>query len=335
LTIRVIQVSERDTQKITSYSPKEDEYISTWNIPSFCEELAAPSEFSWGTHETEAPPGTKFSGEMPGEKSFVSLSKRGHQTFAKSWMPIENEFRGLVVRHEECFSMANFVTVRDEVTGELVYRPSVYFVYDQALSTESIAKFVKNNYELLPHNSVLEREIDSGADKLGVLLLGHDFGAWWVGSHLDITQARELCAPMEDLVGSVGATALQVGCSLASAVYWGILNPFMGAHFPESLPTDFVVEFTKPWLGTWVSQRYDWSPSPCRSPKLNHSQTEDDEPDDEEEEEEKNDDSSDSDVLSTPTQKDKSERQATSLVSASALDFDDVWQFSNFLVGAQ
>ena len=56
--------------------------------------------------------------------------------------------------------------------GALVYRPSVYFVYDQQLSAESIKKFVSNKYELLPHNSVVEREVEDGADKLGVLLLG-------------------------------------------------------------------------------------------------------------------------------------------------------------------
>lgn len=166
LGIKVVQVSERDTQRV-SMNPEANQFISTWNVPSFCEELAAPAEFSWGTHEREAPAGAKFYGDG----SFISLASRGHQTWAKSWMPGENEFKGMVVRHEECFSMADYISVRDE-TGALVYRPSVYFVYDQQLSAESIKKFVSNKYELLPHNSVVEREVEDGADKLGVLLLG-------------------------------------------------------------------------------------------------------------------------------------------------------------------
>jgi len=167
----------------------------------------------------------------------------------------------MVVRHEECFSMANFVSVRDETTGELLYRPSVYFVYDQSLSHDSVKKLVNNNYELLTNNTVVEKEITCGADKLGVLLLGHDYEGWWIGSHLDISTARSLCGPMEGIVGSVGATALQVGATLAAAIYWGMLNPNTGAHFPETLPTDFILEVTKPWLGTWVSHHCNWKPS--------------------------------------------------------------------------
>jgi len=259
LGIKAVQVSERDTQKV-SMVVGPNQFISTWNIPSFCEELAAPAEFSWGTHEPNPPQHCKFYGEREREKSFISLDQRGHQTWAKSWMPGENDFRGMVVRHEECFSMANYVSIRSDDTGELVYRPTVYFVYDQQLSAESIKKFVGNNYELLPQATVVEREVKCGADKLGVFLLGHDFGGWWIGSHLDIDTARRLCADMEQLVGSIGPTALQVGATLAAAVYWGILHPWSGAHFPETIPTDVIIQAVKPWLGTWVSQRHQWSP---------------------------------------------------------------------------
>jgi len=65
---------------------------------------------------------------------------------------------------------------------------------------------------------------------------------------------------MEQYVGVIGPTALQVGTSLAAAVAWGIENPYSGAHFPETLPTDFIIRATKPWLGQWVSERHDWSP---------------------------------------------------------------------------
>lgn len=333
LTIRVIQVSERDTQKVSSYKPKDDEYISTWNIPSFCEELAAPAEFSWGTHEINAPEGSKYYGEKPGEKSFVSFPTRGHQTWARSWMPVENEFCGMVVRHEECFSMANYVSVRDEITGELKYRPSVYFVYDQNLSAESIRKFVENDYELLPRNSVVEKEIDSGADKLGVLLLGHDFGAWWIGSHLDIHEARRLCSFMEDCVGSVGATALQVGVTLAASIYWGMLNPFSGAHFPESLPTDFILNVAIPWLGTFVSQRHNWTPSTLQLTEQSESERADEETATEEEGDESDSDSSTEGKESESPLEQKTIARVADHKSTlvSAVIPVSTWEFSNFL----
>jgi len=66
---------------------------------------------------------------------------------------------------------------------------------------------------------------------------------------------------LSDYVGYVGPTALQVGCSLAAAVCWGIMNPNAGANFPENLPSDFIIGLTKPWLGRWVSVRHDWTPS--------------------------------------------------------------------------
>jgi len=71
---------------------------------------------------------------------------------------------------------------------------------------------------------------------------------------------------MEPLVGIIGPTALQVGVTLAASVYWGIMNPCSGAHFPETLPTDFIISTTKPWLGRWVSERNDWTPLSSEKP---------------------------------------------------------------------
>jgi len=79
--------------------------------------------------------------------------------------------------------------------------------------------------------------------------------------------ARSLCNHMSCLVGHVGPTTLQVGCSLAAAICWGIMNPNSGANFPENLPSDFIVGLAKPWLGTWVSVRHDWKPSSDEIPR--------------------------------------------------------------------
>src|ERR687890_251361 len=49
-------------------------------------------------------------------------------------------------------------------------------------------------------------DIVSGADELGVLLLGHDLNGWWTGSQLDIKEARAL-------VPHQNATTLQVAAA--------------------------------------------------------------------------------------------------------------------------
>ncbi len=51
---------------------------------------------------------------------------------------------------------------------------------------------------------ILNDEIISGRDELGVLLLGHDYTGWWTGSLLSIDEARAI------LPGQ-SATTLQVG----------------------------------------------------------------------------------------------------------------------------
>jgi len=74
-----------------------------------------------------------------------------------------------------------------------------------------------------------------------VNFLGHDFGGWWIGSHLDVNTTRDLCKDLTPLLGFVGPTALQVGASLAAAICWAIMNPEAGANLPEYLPSDVIV----------------------------------------------------------------------------------------------
>jgi len=62
---------------------------------------------------------------------------------------------------------------------------------------------------------VIKDEIIEGEDILGCLLMGHDFGAWWIGSLLGIHEAREI-APGEN------ATDVQVASAVAAGVHWMI-----------------------------------------------------------------------------------------------------------------
>lgn len=65
------------------------------------------------------------------------------------------------------------------------------------------------HYKLQPHWRVMNNDIVSGSDVLGVLLMGHDFKSWWIGSLLDIEETRRL-------VPGQNATTLQVAVSVVA-----------------------------------------------------------------------------------------------------------------------
>jgi homospermidine synthase len=137
-------------------------------------------------------PEFKYLGSREGEKSYVVIPKRAHKTWIKTWIPGFGEVIGTVPHHEETITMAEYVSIRDK-EGNLLYQPTVYFCYrpmDAAL--ESLQEFAERNYLLQKSQLVINDDIVTGGDYLGVLILGHDFKGWWVGSLLDIHTTRQL-----------------------------------------------------------------------------------------------------------------------------------------------
>ena len=99
----------------------------------------------------------------------------------------------------------------------------------------------------------MDKEIVGGADILGALLMGHEYGSWWCGSILSVEEARRL-APGQN------ATTVQVAMGVVSAVMWMIENPRKGLCTPEDLPHDYVLKISRPYLGRFVSAPSDWNP---------------------------------------------------------------------------
>jgi homospermidine synthase len=98
-----------------------------------------------------------------------------------------------------------------------------------------------------------ENELDGGMDELGVLLMGPDIGAYWLGSQLDIREARELC-PCNT------ATSLQVAAPLMAGVAWALNHPREGLLEPDDLPHDEMLSMIRPYLGPVVGVRSGWTP---------------------------------------------------------------------------
>ena len=247
---KVIHISERDTQ--IGNKPKEvNEFVNTWSVAGFYEEGIAPAEMGWGTHERRLPANAQVHTSGPGNQ--ICLSQMGINTYVHSWVPM-GETIGMVVRHGEAFTISDHLTVQDAVTGQPVYRPTVHYAYlptDAAMA--SLHELKMRNYEMQERERIMTDEIISGKDELGVLLMGHDLNAWWVGSQLDIEEAR-LLAPHQN------ATTLQVAASVLGALAWMVRNPRRGLCVPDDLPHDEVLSVANPYLGPCPSVQSDWTP---------------------------------------------------------------------------
>jgi homospermidine synthase len=251
---KIVQVAERDTQ-ITDVPKRPGEFVNTWSVDGFYEEGVAPAEMGWGTHERRLPRNAfVHAGEGPCNQ--ICLAQPGMETWVRSWVP-SGETRGMVVRHGEAFTMCEHLTVRDE-HGTPVYRPTVYYAYmpsDAAIA--SVVELRMRGWEMQPEQRILNDEIISGRDELGVLLLGHPYRAWWTGSLLSIDEARAI------LPGQ-SATTLQVAGSIVGAVSWMIEHPNEGVCVPDDLPWDDVLRVAGRYLGTLHSGPADWDPVSSR-----------------------------------------------------------------------
>jgi len=158
----------------------------------------------------------------------------------------------MVIRHGEAFSISDRLTVWHQ--GKAVYRPTVHYAYcpsDSAIN--SLHELEMRQFKLQESQRILADEIIDGADELGVLLMGHDFNAWWCGSLLDIHTARKLVPHQQ-------ATTMQVAISVVSAAIWMIKNPKQGFLMPDDLDHEFILKISLPYLKPFVSRSVDWTP---------------------------------------------------------------------------
>lgn len=246
---KVIHISERDTQ--ISDRPKEvGEFVNTWSVEGFREEGIAPAELGWGTHERSLP---AFGYEHEhGPQNQICIARMGISTYVRSWVPLGGPIIGMVVRHGEAYTISDRLTVWDG--DRAVYRPTVHYAYlptDAAMA--SLHELKMTGLEMQARQRIMNDEITSGIDELGVLLLGHDLGGWWVGSQLGIDEAREL-------VPGQNATTLQVAASVLGAIAWMVAHPDRGVLVPDDLDHREVLAVANPYLGPCPSVRTDWTP---------------------------------------------------------------------------
>jgi homospermidine synthase len=251
---KVIQIAERDTQ-ITSVPKRTNEFVNTWSVDGFYEEGVAPAEMGWGTHERRLPPNAfVHSGEGPCNQ--ICIARPGMETWVRSWVPC-GETRGMVIRHGESFTMSEHLTVTDD-NGKAIYRPTVYYAYHPSdPAVNSVLELRMRGWEMQPEQRILNDEIVSGRDELGVLLMGHPYKSWWTGSLLSIEEARAALAHQN-------ATTMQVAGSIIGALSWMIDHPNEGVCVPDDLPWETVLGVANRYLGTLHSAPSDWDPVSTR-----------------------------------------------------------------------
>lgn len=248
LGVKTIHISEKDTQ-IASQPKRVNEFVNTWSVVGLIEEGLAPAEMGWGTHEERMPEGAMTYEEGP--RNQICLPQKGVNTWVRSWVP-SGEITGMVIRHGEAFSISDRLTVWEN--EKPIYRPTVHYAYCPSNATiNSLHELEMRHYEPQESERIMTDEIIEGKDELGCLLMGHDFKSWWIGSVLDIHEARQL-------VPGQSATTVQVSIGVVSAVIYAINHPTEGFCLPDDLNYEEIIATAKPYLGKFISAPVDWTP---------------------------------------------------------------------------
>lgn len=257
LKVKGIHIAERDSQ--ARATPKQaNEFINTWSIEGFVAEGLQPAELGWGTHEATLP--EDGHAHENGCRSAIYLDASGGQVEVNTWTPTEGQHRAFLITHNEAISIADYFTLRDGDT--IVYRPTCHYAYHPTDATvASIDELFRERQGKLQDTISLldEAEIVSGSDQLGVLLYGHDRGAFWYGSTLSIEEARAL-APHQN------ATGLQVSSAIIAGMQYALAHPNEGLIETDEMDHELCLAHQRPYLGTISGHYTDWTPDTSKHP---------------------------------------------------------------------
>ncbi len=257
LGVRTIHISEIDTQR-SSVPKRVNEYCNTWGstIEPLYEEALAPLEMSFGTHE-DVPKKNLTTYEE--DKSVIILDRLAVNTYAQSYTPLYGNFLGMLIRHEENITIGDKLSTYKEVKGQRIktYAPSVYYVYRPSNDTmASLAELKDRNYEYQDHWRFLTNEIIDGRDELGLTFFLKNGDIFWIGSLLDIHEAREVYG--NKFNHNMNATSVQVvGGYLSGIMHMMDMHKMgkTGLYVPEDLPYKEVYNKMKPFYGEFVFKK--------------------------------------------------------------------------------
>ncbi len=257
LGIRTIHISEVDTQR-SKIPRKMNEYCNTWGstIEPFYEEALAPIEMSFGTHE-DIP--KKNLDTYEEDKSVIILDRLALNTIAQSYTPGYGNYLGMLIRHEENVTIGDKLSTYKMVKGKYIktYAPSVYYVYKPSNDTMgSIYELKDKNYKYQDNYRLLNEDVIDGRDELGLSIFLKNGDIFWIGSLLDIDEAREVYS--NKFNHRMNATTVQVVGGYLSGIMHMMDMHKIGKHglyVPEDLPYKEVYNKMKPFYGEFVFKK--------------------------------------------------------------------------------
>lgn len=249
LGVKVIHIAERDTQ-VADPPKRVGEFVNTWSVDGFVGEGSQPAELGWGSHERHFPHDGRR--HEFGSAAAIYLLRPGASVRVRSWTPLEGPYHGFLITHGESISIADYLTVKEG--DRVIYRPTVHYAYHPCDATVlSVHELAGKNWHAPKAKRVLMQDIAGGTDELGVLLMGHKKGAYWLGSKVTLEQARRL-APYNN------ATTIQVSAGVMAAMIWAMENPWNHVTEPDDIPFERINELAKPYLGEIAGVYSDWTP---------------------------------------------------------------------------
>ncbi len=202
-----------------------------------------PGEVGFGTAERAL----SESVLLPGERirGYRVFNLPGFEMTCRTQLPIGGLRRGYMVRHDENYTISRWLATERS-------RPSVYYVYSPSpAATESVEELRRTGspqgrFELLTES------IREGRDEVGLTMYRRDGTCLWVGSELDIDEARALFDREMDKY--VNATINQVMGGYVSGIAWLLLNrqsrsPVTGLVEPEVVSAKLGMKYGSPFWG--------------------------------------------------------------------------------------
>lgn len=265
LDIRTIHISEYDTQR--SKNPKRvNEYCNTWGSTAepLYEEALAPVEISFGNHEEM--PDKKYIVANEDNNKYIALNRLCTETFAHSYTPGYKNYIGIMIRHGENITIGETMSTyeKKDSSGKQIrtWSPSVYYVYHPIQDTmASLYELKEKNYKYQDNTRLFTDDVIDGRDELGLTYYLGNGDIFWIGSLLDIHEARDIYENKFD--EKINATVVQVVGGYLSGIFHILdLNKqkkYNGVMVPEDLPYREVYKKMKPFYGEFIFKKVtDW-----------------------------------------------------------------------------
>jgi len=263
LDIRTIHISEYDTQR-ASIPKRINEYCNTWasTCEPYYEEALAPVEMSFGNHEEM--PDEKYIENSQDNNKYIALNRLCIETSAHSYTPGYKNYIGLLIRHGENITIGETMSTYKEKDGKKVrtWSPSVYYVYHPTNDTmASTYELKEKNYKYQDNTRLFTKEIIDGRDELGLTFFLGNGDIFWIGSLLDIDEARDIYE--NKFNDKINATLVQIVGGYLSGIF-NVLDlnkekKYNGVMVPEDLPYKEIYDTMKPFYGDFVFTKVeDW-----------------------------------------------------------------------------